>query len=165
MGEVIHDGYNVVNLTALGINLEAVEDKIIVLIDHYKSGYECTDCGGTGKIITKSIVEGGKDKEETCSTCGGKGGILIIPEMSKSLPTSGVVVSVGEKCKSYNDPDCKVRLGARVVFSPHIGTFLPIKGNIRLKIMREHEPLCVMYGAEIAARDFIDYETQDDFRG
>lgn len=164
MGEIVHDGFNVVELTSLGIKLESIEDKIIVMMDNYKSGYECKTCNGNKVIVTKSIVEGGKDKEETCPDCNGQGAILLIPEISKSLPTSGVVVSVGEKCRCMQgDEKSKIRLGARVIFSPHIGTLIPFKGNIKLKIMREHEPLAIMYGADAAARDFIDYDT--DFRG
>lgn len=170
MGDILHDGYNVVDLVNIGIKLEGIEDKIIVMMDSYKTGYECKSCGGSGKVQTKSTVVEGATREEICTECGGKGDILILPEISKSLPTSGIVLSIGEKCRANRElywffrlltklklrPSipAKVTLGARVIFSPHVGTLIPFKGNIRLKIMREHEPLAVMYGADAEVRDF-----------
>src|SRR5580700_446148 len=95
MGEVNIDKDNAVELVELGIQLEAVEDKIIVMMDHYKSGYECKDCGGAGKV--PSLLN--KEIMRDCDTCKGKGATLVIPEISKSLPTLGTVMSVGEKTR------------------------------------------------------------------
>ena len=179
--ETIQDGYNVAHLTELGIKLEAIEDKIIVLIDQYKSGYECSTCQGKGEITEVSRVVEGATKITECPECHGKKVIIHIPEISKSLPTSGVVISLGENCKAlqYEDkyvydfdnrmdiktslpkfPNAKIRLGARVVFGPHVGSFIPFKGNIRLKIMREHEPLCIMYGVDAGAKDFMEFDQE-----
>jgi hypothetical protein len=36
-------------------------------------------------------------------------------------------------------------VGERVVFGAHVGFFLPFKGNVRLRMMREYEPLCLLY--------------------
>lgn len=182
MGEINIDKDNAVELTSLGIQLEAVEDKIIVVMDQFKSGYECKECGGTGKI--KSTVVEGADKD--CPTCEGRGALLVVPQISQSLPTLGTVVSVGEKTRwakfqsgewvvdlSYEilnsdllfkaaqeseGKKIKIRPGAKVLFQPHVGTLIPFKGNLRLKIMREHEPLCVIYGTDIDSRDFIDFD-------
>jgi len=190
MGEVNIDKDNAVELVELGIQLEAVEDKIIVMMDSYKSGYECKECGGTGKVKS-TFVEGA---ERECEACNGKGATLVIPEISKSLPTLGTVMSVGEKTrwaqhlKSKENPEMallalqngvqgrdismedlkktldlqekqiKIRPGAKVLFQPHVGTMIPFKGNIRLKIMREHEPLAVIYGTDIDARQFMDFD-------
>ena len=175
MGEVNIDKDNAVELVELGIQLEAVEDKIIVMMDSYKSGYECKDCGGTGKV--KSIVVEGAERD--CEACNGKGATLVIPEISKSLPTLGTVLSMGEKTRwrrrieagwwqkflwwlsndsVYRRNNIKVRNGAKVLFQPHVGTMIPFKGNIRLKIMREHEPLAVIYGTDIDARQFMDFD-------
>ena len=182
MGEVNIDNDNAVELTELQIQLEAVEDKIIILVDNFKSGYECKECGGTGKI--KSPVVEGAMKD--CTACGGKGGLLIVPEVAKTLPTLGTVLSMGPKTKwmemqkafyeaqwwkiwifkrflkYFKDSDIaksiRIRPGARVLFQPHVGTFIPVKGNIRLKVMRAHEPLCVLYGTDEASKDFIDFD-------
>lgn len=207
-GEILVDGQNVVELEKLGISLMAVEDKIIVMFDDFKSGYECKTCGGVGKVYGCSVCDNsGKDRFDqeckickgsgkayqlSCPDCKGKGGILVIPETAKSLPTTGVVVSMGpdtpamihtknlrENIKlrdSYTGTDtydkqqlvvddCKqrlaeipVRLGSRVIFGPHVGTMIPFKGNIKLKIMRVHEPLAVLFGKDTSAKEFIDYE-------
>ena len=160
MGEVLIDRDNAIEITSLGLQLEAVEDKILVIVDAYKSGYECKTCGGTGKI--KSPVVEGATKD--CDDCGGKGAILVIPEISKSLPTLGTVVSLGPKCQwqlKKNDSsreEILIRPGAKVLFQPHVGTLIPFKGNVRIKAMREHEPLCVIYGSNLDSKDFIDFD-------
>jgi hypothetical protein len=41
---------NIIGLMELQVGLEAIGDNIIVLLDSYKSGYECTTCKGTGKM-------------------------------------------------------------------------------------------------------------------
>jgi co-chaperonin GroES (HSP10) len=194
------DGYNVVELSHLGLSVEAIEDKIVVLVDQYRSGYECATCKGDKVVKVASTVVDGAFKEETCPECRGKGSILLIPEISKSLPTSGVVVSLGEntrwmkhlrhkenvrlylietRMESRNsmaailqsdieellviqEKNIKVRLGTRVIFSPHVGTFIPFKGNVKIKIMREHEPMAILYGAQAGTKDFLEYDS--DFR-
>jgi len=154
--DITLDNANAVELVDLKIRLEAIEDKIIVMMDKYKSGYECTACGGTGKVRANQFE---LIPSQTCEVCRGRGGILVIPEVSKSLPTSGIVVSLGEKTRTrQGDETALIKLGTRVIFSPHVGTLIPFKGNVRLKIMREHEPLAIMYGADAAARDFMDYD-------
>jgi co-chaperonin GroES (HSP10) len=184
MGLVNIDSDNAVELVELGIQLEAVEDKIIVMMDSYKSGYECKECGGTGKV--KSTVVKGAERD--CEACNGKGATLVVPEISRRLPTLGTVMSVGEKTnwakflsgewlddqidreallscapqlsdrKKSIEKRIKIRPGAKVLFQPHVGTMIPFKGNIRLKIMREHEPLAVIYGTDIDARQFMDFD-------
>ena len=58
----------------------------------------------------------------------------------------------------YRRNNIKVRNGAKVLFQPHVGTMIPFKGSIRLKIMREYEPLAVIYGTDIDARQFMDFD-------
>ena len=181
MGDVLIDKDNAIEIVNLKIQLEATEDKILVLVDQYKSGYECENCGGIGKV--KSPVVEGALKD--CEDCGGKGSLLVIPEISKSLPTLGTVVSLGPKCQwsmrqadyidqfsdspshpprlsfseSNSSRNILIRPGAKVLFQPHVGTLIPFKGNIRIKAMREHEPLCVVYGSEVDSKDFLDFDT------
>lgn len=206
-GEILVDGQNVCEIQNLGISLMAVEDKIIVMFDEYKSGYECKDCKGTGKVHYLCDCElnghpGYRNrfnevcerchgdyekvrKEIQCKICKGFGNIIEIPQSAKTLPTTGVVVSMGpetpamKKTKEiilardnqepeehiknlYQDlKDIPIRLGARVIFGPHVGTMIPFKGNIKLKIMRVHEPLAVLFGSDTGAKDFIDFESSN----
>lgn len=168
---------NVLGLTELGIGLEAVGDNIIVLVDSYRSGYECTTCKGTGKLrmisrcacdpdisdaelaTTVGVPRGCRnrfgapcescnfdyqskriDRTVDCHACKGKGATLIIPDRAQSLPTTGVILSVG--------PDVTrggIAVNKRVVATPHSGVFLPVMGNIPVRVYRQHEPLCIMY--------------------
>jgi len=136
------------------IALQATEDKILVLLDKFRSGYECSMCGGDGAgrrcIDCKNgvnsrgfkckICDGNPDRwlGSSCPQCKGKGSTIIIPDSAKALPTSGTIVSIGPACT-------KRKVGERVIFGAHVGFFLPFKGNVRLRMMREYEPLCLLY--------------------
>ena len=197
-------GYpNVLELTDFGIGMEAIGDKIIVLMDSYRSGYECTVCKGAGKVrqfsrckcdpdewnMETHLERGTKNRfGEPCDICGGnylskrvdsivecpqchgKGATLIIPDTAKSLPTTGIVVSIG--------PDAdRSFLHKRILVGPYSGVFCPMKGNIPVKIYKEHEPLAFIYNinpehgkveemvdtdnhvVELPVADFIDYDT------
>lgn len=145
---------NLVLVVGGKIALKAIEDKIIILLDKFKSGYECSLCGGTGegqrcidcvngvnsRGFRCKVCEGSPDRfiGLSCQQCHGRGSTIIIPDSAKALPTSGIIVSIG--------PDCKKRqVGQRVVFGAHVGFFLPFKGNVRLRMMRETEPLCELF--------------------
>lgn len=217
-GEILVDGQNVCEIQNLGISLMAVEDKIIVMFDEYKSGYECKDCKGTGKVhylcdcelnshpgyrnrfkeVTCERCHGDYEKarkEIQCKICKGFGNIIEIPQSAKTLPTTGVVVSMGPETPAMKQTELilnqqiklnlsagtdeydiqkaffeeellklrkiPIRLGARVIFGPHVGTMIPFKGNIKLKIMRVHEPLAVLFGSDTGAKDFIDFESSN----
>lgn len=175
---------NVVFIVAGLIALEATEDKIIIQLDPFKSGYECKFCDGTGTFKrciscnSTGLNEMGRacrdcaevliydddgtpsyDTSKRCHVCKGNGSLIVIPESAKALPTSGRIVSAG--------PECKVRkVGERVLFGAHTGYFLPFKGNIKLRIMREHEIMCRIYGIEqdIALGDFMVLEEDGNFR-
>lgn len=163
--------YNVLEITELGIGIEALGDKIVVLMDSYRSGYECTTCKGIGKIKNevrcvcdpldwdenKNVARGTRNrfgepclecmsnymqkrKTEivTCPTCKGKGSTLIIPDSAKSLPTTGIVISCG--------PDVtKIKNHCRIIATPHSGIYIPMKGNVPVKIYHEYEPLAYIY--------------------
>lgn len=167
---------NVILIVEGKIAVEAVEDKIVIQLDPFKSGYECkscngtgiglpcVECSGTGKNRHGSpckVCEGDPKKFEgkTCVACKGQGTSIVIPETAKSLPTSGRIVSAG--------PECKKRIiGERVLFGAHTGYFLPFKGNIKLRIMREHEIMCLIHGVDkdIAMGDFMVLEEDGNFR-
>lgn len=165
-------GYdNILEITDLGIGIEALGDKIVVLMDSYRSGYECTVCKGVGKIKTEirckcdpedwdvnkhvapgtrnrfgesclecmgNYLEKRKSVVQTCPTCKGKGSTLIIPDSAKSLPTTGVVISCG--------PDVtRIKIHTRIIATPHSGIYIPMKGNVPVKIYHQHEPLAYIY--------------------
>lgn len=168
---------NVIFVIAGQIGLEAIEDKIILLLDPFKSGYECKDCDGTGTYKACECLRAGRELGvnvngrscsfrdacsrqvvgSTCNTCKGHGSTLVLPEKAKSMPTTGVIVSIG--------PHCKIRkIGERMLFGAHTGYALPFKGNARLRCMREDEPLCKIYAIDstMSLGDFISIEEFQD---
>lgn len=169
---------NVIFVIAGKLGLEAIEDKILILIDKFRSGYECKDCGETGIYINCECerlgtpgrkINGKFDKTcpycngddstrelrkgKTCSSCKGTGSTLLMPENARAIPTSGVIVSIG--------PLCKIReIGERVLFGAHTGYYLPFKGNAKIRVMREDEPMCKIHAVDnnTVLGDFIQIE-------
>ena len=156
------------------IALEAVEDKIIIMLDPFRTGFECKacdgsgigkpcyNCSGTGKNRFDGpckVCEGVPDRFTglECPACKGVGSLLVIPESAKQLPTSGRIVSMGPNCKKKPDGDTVIHIGERYLFGVHVGYFLPFKGNILLRCMREHEVLCRIYSLDkhIAMGDYF----------
>lgn len=112
-------------------------DRVLIEQDAFVSGYECPDCGGSGK--SKLNVE------VTCKSCGGKGvreGGIIIPDESQRKPTTGTIVSTG--------PDCKyLKPGQAVLFSSYAGHTIDLDRagfRVVLRILHEGEVLCLMEG-------------------
>jgi len=153
---------NTVFVVAGKLALEAVENKILILIDKFKSGYECKDCNETGiyqgctcaRLGTPGVKENGKScvyrdgcsKQvvgTTCRTCKGTGSTLILPPNARGIPTSGVIVSVGPLAN-------KRKINERVLFGAHTGYFLPFKGNAKIRCMREDEILCLIHSVDNA---------------
>jgi hypothetical protein len=154
---------NIIFVVAGKLGLEAIEDKILILLDKYKSGYECKDCNETGIFISCECerkhmpgryISGNINREcrfcrgnyeeqrgKKCPTCKGIGNTVIIPDTSQAIPTSGVIVSVGPKCKNR-------KIAERVLFGSHTGYFLPFKGNAKIRCMREDEPLCKLHSID-----------------
>lgn len=160
------------------LTLEAIEDRIIIMLDAYKSGYECKDCDGTGifkacECMRASGILGEKANGKSCNadirakcstqtegtpckTCNGTGSTLVVPQTARAIPTSGKIVSVGPRCKTRV-------IGERVLFGSHTGYFLPFKGNAQLRSMREDEPLCLLSLStdehkEVAMGDFMEID-------
>lgn len=185
--DVKQDNLNIIELSDLGISLEAVEDKIMILVDGYRSGYECNTCKTTGKV-SSDVVQGAL---RDCPDCKGKGRTLEIPDNAKSKPSTGVVVSMGPKTdymvertamtywsremqrtagtneyevdfEQFKEAEqralnCSIQIGTRVVFGVHVGTPIPFKGNIHIQIMRQHEPLCKVFGSDVGDKEILDY--------
>lgn len=168
---------NIIFIVGGKLGLEAIGDKILILIDKFKSGYECKDCNETGIYIacecaragTYGIKPSGKvchfreacDRQTvgaTCRTCNGTGSTLKIPETARAIPTSGVIVSIGPGVT-------KRQIGERVLFGAHTGYFLPFKGNAKIRCMREDEPLCLIFALDTKQQlgEFlqIDEQAQD----
>lgn len=165
---------NIIFIVAGKLGLEAIEDKILILIDKFKSGYECKDCNETGiysgcdcaRNREFGVNANGKScsfreacsKQELgtpCKTCNGTGQTLVMPENARAIPTSGVIVSKGPKCKIRE-------IGERVLFGAHTGYYLPFKGAAKIRCMREEEPLCKIYAVNTneVLGDFIQIEEQ-----
>lgn len=141
---------NYLELVDLALAVEAIGDKIVVLLDNYKSGYECTQCRGTGKMRSTLVENVLRD----CDKCDGRGSTIIIPERAQSLATTGVVVSIGPEVK-------KIKLHRRVICTPQSGVFLPMKGNVRIKIYHQHEPLAYLHNINPGGsfvEEMVDYD-------
>jgi co-chaperonin GroES (HSP10) len=154
------------------LGLEAVENKILILIDKFKSGTECKDCNETGIYIgceceragRYGVKENGKkchykdacDSQtvgSTCKSCRGTGSTIIVPENARAIPTSGIIVSIGPKCTTR-------AIGERVLFGAHTGYYLPFKGKAKIRCMREDEILCKLLAVDstVSLGDFIQIE-------
>lgn len=139
------------------VNFAAFGDRLLILEDAFKSGYECRACGGKGTIrcnecggfgsytrngnsIKCSQCSGtGKLK---CSECEGKGGLLVVPEQSQRRPSTGRVVSTGDKVKYFH-------VGDDVLYSNFAGHAmdLPLEsGQVCLRILHESEILAQVKG-------------------
>jgi hypothetical protein len=155
--EVSTDIKNVIFVVAGKLGLEAIENKILILIDKFRSGYECKACNETGIYSGCECAQAGRygenstgkkchykdacDKQvigTTCLSCKGTGSTIVMPENARAIPTSGVIVSIGPKCTTR-------QIGERVLFGAHTGYYLPFKGNAKIRAMREDEPLCLIY--------------------
>lgn len=165
---------NIIFIVAGKLGLEAIEDKILILIDKFKSGYECKDCNETGiyqgcecsRAGRQGVRESGKACSfrdacarqlvgTACRTCKGTGSTLVMPENARAIPTSGIIVSIGPKCSVRS-------IGERVLFGAHTGYYLPFKGSAKIRCMREDEPLCKIYALDNnqTLGDFIQIEEQ-----
>src|SRR5262249_55411962 len=71
-------------------SLEATFDRVLVLIDQFKSGYECKRCAGSGKVPCSECIGGRSainpeilckfchgEMKIDCPECNGKGGLLV----------------------------------------------------------------------------------------
>lgn len=147
--EIKLDNSNKVSFPGFPYTFEALHEKILVSIDIFKSGYECKECKGTGKIETKIGREAGFID---CASCNGRGALLVLPENSKNLPTTGVVVSMGRIAKEKAD----YKIGDRILFGAYAGTMIPTKVGLMFKYMDWNLGVLRIEGAEdMAAFDFI----------
>jgi co-chaperonin GroES (HSP10) len=115
----------------------ALGDRVLIQEDEFKSGYECEGCGGSGRSLR---IAGAR-----CGTCEGTGvikGGIIAPETSQRRPTTGVVISLGEECKT-------LKVGQSVLYSNFSGYVIDLARAgkpVVLRILHESEVLCAMEG-------------------
>ena len=138
------------------VGFSALGDRVVVLEDIFRSGYECSTCNGTGKICCANCNGSGKssvnthakcsqchgDTYQTCDTCQGKGGLLVIPDSSKRRPTTGQIVSAGEGCKVLKHGEC-------VMYSNFAGFAIDLNRageDIVLRVLHETEVMCRVSG-------------------
>lgn len=144
--------------------LTAFDDRIIVVLDEFKSGYECTrcegnnvsnevshipceDCKSTGRRGEKKCSGCAGEGRVVCPECNGKGGVLIIPQEKENAPTTGIVVSIGEKA-------VRLKRGDGVLFTSFTGhhfklTAEDVNGHeveIWIVMMHEHEVMSKVKG-------------------
>jgi co-chaperonin GroES (HSP10) len=146
--EMILDGSNEVSFPGYPYFFEALGEKIIISVDVYKSGYECKDCGGKGSIGSIEAAN-----YQTCTKCKGVGAVIVMPDSSKNMPTTGVVVSIGNLCPLDK---MNYKIGDRIVFGAYAGNMIPTKAGIKFKIMDWNQAVCKIRGGEdLAAFDFV----------
>jgi co-chaperonin GroES (HSP10) len=152
------------NRFAVGVvSFEALGDRVIVEEDPFVSGYECRDCGGRGwntcgecnegksrinPEITCKSCEG--TTRLTCATCGGRGGLLVVPQKSERRPTTGKLVTIGDEVNLwYKFWLRKYRLQDRVMYGSFSGHVVDLdnKGEkVILRVMHRSEILCRVTG-------------------
>lgn len=137
------------------VQFEAFGDRILVQEDEFKSGYECETCDGVGRIVCPECAGSGAvgtkkfkcsycegNGSLVCAECGGKGGILAIPEVSQRRPTSGVVVSIGDKVT-------RIAVGQAILYSNFTGYVIDLDRAgvpVTIRVLHESEILCKLSG-------------------
>jgi hypothetical protein len=139
--------------------LRAIGDRVLILEDDFRSGYECKACKGTGHTdavckycngttFYKGKEDGGACGDcqvgtsdgrkslgfELCGVCNGRGASVIVPDTSKRPSLTGRVVSVGADVTLFSVND-------RVMYTNYTGTDFVVAG-VKLRVMRQHDVLC-----------------------
>ena len=123
--------------------LEAIAEALSQNIADERASMPCPECGGDPKSV---------ERDETCDKCKGSGVLLELPDDTKNLPTTGVVVSMGPKAEQ----EAGFKVGDRILFTPHSGGGIPTKSGILLKYMDWRAGICKIGGAsDLNAFDFI----------
>ena len=146
---VILDDSNIVTFPGSPYGFEALNEKILVAIDIFKSGFECRVCLGKKTVETKV---GRETVVSECPECNGIGATLILPDTAKVQPTTGVVVSMGPVARER----AGFTLGDRVLFGPYAGQMIFTKAGAVFKYMDWNLGAVRITGAEgMAAFDFL----------
>lgn len=116
------------------IRFAAFGDRVLIQEDEFKSGYECSDCGGTGHSPINPLIR--------CKSCEGKGASIVVPETSQRRPTTGTIVSIGESVRELS-------VGQTVLYSSFAGHTIDLDRagrKVVLRILHEPEILCLVEG-------------------
>ena len=134
--------------------IQSTGDRIWVLRDQFKSGYECTTCKGSRYVGACELCLGsGEVKKQECRSCKGNGkkecpdcqgkgvksGGLIVPETSQKPPETGTILSCGPDVVDFKEGD-------HVVYSSYAGTELNFKGAGRMRVLVPKEVLGLVFG-------------------
>jgi hypothetical protein len=135
-------------------------ERILILEDPFRSGYECSDCDETGMVVCPDCVDGHSvvnpvikcktcqgERLVKCAPCGGKGVLLEIPEVAQRRPTTGRIVSIGHETKRF-------KRGDSVLYSNFVGEVYDLTGiddvgrekKVILRVMKEREVICSLTG-------------------
>jgi hypothetical protein len=154
---------------------EAHADRVIVLQDDYRSGFECPTCLDQGKhtvsgkevsTVRCEVCQGTGKRPKAgnaelkvrctdcsgegwivCPDCGGKGGTIVLAENTKGRPTTGTIVSIGPEVTRW-------KRGEKCIYPNFSGHAYDLKGftkngqvaEVILVILRDEEILSHMYG-------------------
>jgi hypothetical protein len=142
------------------MGMEATHDRVLVLEDEFRSGYECDTCGKSGKVECPDCTDGSSplnpdiqckscrgSRKIVCPDCNGKGETIVIPEVAKRRPTTGLIVSIGAEVKTY-------QRGEYACYPNFCGDVWELSGldangvesTIVLRMMKERELLCRVTG-------------------
>lgn len=167
--QIEKDNSNVASFPGFPYKIKALGENILVIVDTFKSGYECRECKGLGHRVVKVPTDTGEKlpggipkmtlltQELKCEACNGKGTLLHLADESKALPCTGVVASMGAEA-SLN---AEFKLYDRVLFGPFSGRFVPLKAGVLIKLMGYREASGAIIGGEdLASFDFITYDKE-----
>lgn len=124
--------------------LETIKQTLGDSVSLARQALPCDEC--IGDFLSKRV-------EVTCPYCKGIGATLIIPDTSKILATTGVVVSMGSLC---NPEKLKFNIGDRIVFGPYAGNMIPTRAGLAFKILDASQAWCRIEGGDdLSAFDFV----------
>lgn len=142
------------------VGWEAMFDRLLILEDPFRSGYECDTCDATGRIACPDCDTGHSrlnpeiacktcrgERNIACKECEGKGALLEIPEVAQRRPTTGRIVSIGNEVSNYS-------IGDSVVYPNFVGEVYDLTGvddvgrekKVVMRVLREKETICKIHG-------------------
>lgn len=124
--------------------ISAIREALGDSIAEERAALPCPECLGDYVSMRRS---------EICEECKGRGAILHLPDSSKNLPTTGVVVSIG----NLVDPlKANFQIGDRILFGPYAGQMIPTKAGLLFKILDWQNAMARIEGADdLAQFDFV----------